>query len=334
MRKAIFLLKGLEERVLPTLHKQYFEEMNIDCEYWATKFLSRHSNTVTREPNGFGDIKIRAVTKDMLTKELSELKDTVFIISYAMEQKNRHFYQLLKRYNIPYIVIVNRVSSLHIKNRGRNRQFIKNGFIKSLVPKYYTPLVRLFNNLTLDISAPKLAIIGTSNNYIAYNYPVPKSGFTKFHNENYEILLHQNSNIETHNQLVFIDQYLPWHVDTADFSKWSMKPETYYPKISALLLKLGQILDMRPVIATHPKAKEGLIEPLVQGIEVRYGETTKLIAESAIAIQHSSLTIEQSVMLNKPFILVSCSEIHHSPIQSAIEVLSEEFKKPVLHAED
>jgi hypothetical protein len=333
LKHAIFIIKGLEKNVIPTLHQDAFKKAGITWEFWGSKYLSRDSSSIASPPPKFGDIEVKAVTRDIIDIKLTELKNTFFIFDYSLERKNRFFLQKLKEQNIPYIVIINRTSFIHRELFYIKKNGIKNSTLKLLSNILYSPINRFINNHYSIMHKPQIAILGTKNDLIAYNYPIPKNGITYFHNENYEKIIHLTQNITKGNTLVFVDQYLPWHPDTLVFDKWKMNPETYYTKIAKFLIEIGTQLDLKPIIAAHPKTTENIIEPYVQGIPLIYGRTPDLIANAGLVVQHSSLTIEQAIIMEKPILLVMCDEILNSPIEQAVKLFASNLDGKILNIE-
>lgn len=322
MKHAIFIIKGLEKNVIPTLHQEAFKKAGITWEFWGSKYLSRNRSTITAPPPRFGDIEVKAITRDMLDSKLQKLKNTFFIFDYSLERKNRFFLQKLKEHDIPYIVIINRISFIHKELFYSKKKGVKNGTLKMLSNIFYSPINRFINNHYSSLHKPILAILGTKNDLIAYNYPIPQNGITYLHNENYEKLMHLSKNITVGETLVFVDQYLPWHPDSKVFDKWNMSPERYYTKIAKFLIEIGMKLNLKPVIAAHPKSTEKMIEPYIGGIPLVYGSTPELIADAGLIVQHSSLTIEQAIIMEKPILLVMCDEIINSPIEQAVMIFA------------
>lgn len=334
MKHAVFIIKGLEKNIIPTLHQLAFTDAGITWEFWGSKYISRHSSTIHSPPPKFGEIEVKAITKDLLDTVLPKLKNTCFIFEYSLERKNRFFLKKLKQYNIPYIVIINRTSFIHKELFYNKKIGIKNGTLKMLTNIFYSPINRMVNNHYSSLPRPILAILGTKNDLIAYNYPYPKNGLTYFHNENYEKLLNTPQPITNNNILVFVDQYLPWHPDTKVFDKWNMNAEVYYTKIASFLMELGVKLKLKPVIAAHPKTTENIIEPYLRGIPLIYGRTPDLIASAGLVVQHSSLTIEQAILMEKPLLLVMCNEITNSPIEQAIKIFADNLNGAYLTIEN
>lgn len=330
MKKVIFLVKAIDEISLKTFDFEAFNKREILIEFWIYKYFTRISNEKEPALPKIDNIKVRAVFKNQLKKEMAEFSDTIFITVFPLEYKYRFFFVLLKKFNIEYIVLVNRVYSIH-KVAGIIEALNTRNGILNLIKSFTTsPLFRVWSKYSFRMQHPLLAVLGTRNNLIAYNFPPPQYGFKFFHSENYETFTRSNPEIKDDKTILFIDQYLPWHHEAEDFNKWKMNAESYYRKIALTLKKIAELKGCKTAIATHPKAVVGRIEPYVNGIPVFYGDTLSQVAKSALVVLHASLSIDYCILSNKPFVFFMCNEIKNSPIEKAILINAHEFGKSIL----
>jgi hypothetical protein len=230
--------------------------------------------------------------------------------------------------------LINTNTFFHLRSGEIRRKYTKNGNLSYLLELTIRKLQKAINNLALDIQRPCLTVCGSINDKIISNFPKPIGGVTYIHNHNYEKLLPLLTQPKEERYVVFLDQYLPWHNEAQKFNEWKMNAQSYYTKISEVLNKLGQESGKELIIATHPKAEKGKIEPLVDNIKVVYGETPNAILSSAICLLHSSTSIDQVVLLGKKMVFVLCDEVLNSPIEIGTQLMANEFHKPILKIED
>lgn len=330
--KAIYPVLTPDSGLLHFRHKPFFDRAGVTCEYWDLRFFARKERQAplgkifTRYP----DVEIREPRFEDLEELVKQADDSVFVIGYKITRSNRMFFRLLKKYNRPYIVLVNSFTFFHKYSHIIRRSTTANGYKSYLAHITIQRLMKKLNNLAIDISRPVISVMGNPTDRLMSRFPEPSREIVYFHNANYENLLSNIQPRTENNLVVFIDQYLPWHNETQAFSTWNMNPQTYYGKIEQLMLILAQQYGKEAVIATHPKAKQGNIEEFVKNIPVRYGETPALINQSSFCVQHASTTVDQCLLMNKRVIFATCEEVKRSPIEHATRLMAKALNKKVL----
>jgi len=316
--------------VIPFKHRVIFDEIGIEYEYWDLRYLKGGKGHLEPIRIAHSDVLIKSIPKNNLEAEIQQLKNVVFITGHGISRKNRFFYQLLKRHNIHYIVLMNVHYFFNTKQRIWNLLLAtKKGYLAVFLIYFYQPLLKLFNRLALDINPPVLTILGNSHDYAKYNFPFPKDKIIYYYNINYDRIRSYLGSAKDENTIVFIDQNLPWHNETAGY-KWKMNPKTYYSKIAKFLLKTQELTGKTAVIATHPKTEVGKIEPFVGDIPIIYGKTFDLISKCSISVAHMSTAIDFCILMKKPVVFVSCSEIEKSPAAWATKLYARELGKKVV----
>lgn len=103
---------------------------------------------------------------------------------------------------------------------------------------------------------------------------------------------------------VFIDCMGPSHPDYLTHSiHYSLPMARYREQICQALDLLENSLGFRTVVAAHPRAEPGSMEPWYGGREVRYQETAALVARSSlIAMADPSTVVGLAVALRKPLV--------------------------------
>ena len=103
---------------------------------------------------------------------------------------------------------------------------------------------------------------------------------------------------------VFIDCMGPSHPDYLTHSiHYSLSMVRYRDQICQALDLLENSLGFPTVVAAHPRAEPGTMEPWYGGREVRYGETAELVARSSLtATADPSTAVGLAVALRKPLV--------------------------------
>lgn len=110
---------------------------------------------------------------------------------------------------------------------------------------------------------------------------------------------------------VFIDCMGPSHPDYLTHSiHYSLPMARYRDQICQGLDLLESSLGFRTVIAAHPRAEPGSMEPWYGGREVRYGETAALVARSSLtATADPSTAVGLAVALRKPLVFFTSRDL-------------------------
>ncbi|MDZ4795432.1 MAG: hypothetical protein SGI83_14215, partial [Bacteroidota bacterium] len=104
--KIIFLIEHDHGGVIPFKHRTYFDKVDVEYDYWDLRYLKNGKRAIEPIWVANSDLIIKKIHKSDLERELSTLKESVFITGHGISRKNRFFYCLLKKYNIPYIVLI------------------------------------------------------------------------------------------------------------------------------------------------------------------------------------------------------------------------------------
>lgn len=330
--KVIFLIEHAHGGVIPFKHRNILDKYKLTYEYWDIRSLKggAHANDPISIANG--DVLIRKLKKENIEDAISNEKNVVFIAGHQITRRNHFFYKLLKKYNQEYIVIINVHHFFNVHNNWIDTIFnTKKGFVAFLFQNIYQPLFNSWNKLGLGIKKPYLAILGSKYDRPFYNFPTPKDGITYCYTRGYEKIKEQSEGVivKDENKIVFLDQYLPYHFETQHYSKWTMKPETYYPKIENFLKQLEKHTGKKALITTHPRAERGVLEKYVRDIPLIYGGSYQEVATSSLVIAHMTTAIDYCVDLNKPLLIVDCTELENSPAHTATKLYAKELNKKI-----
>lgn len=106
---------------------------------------------------------------------------------------------------------------------------------------------------------------------------------------------------------VFIDCMGPNHPDYLTHSiHYSLPMARYRDQICQALDLIESSLGFRTIVAAHPRAEPGSMEPWYGGREVRYRETAELVARSSLtATADPSTAVGLAVALRKPLVFLT-----------------------------
>src|SRR3989338_8327984 len=107
--------------------------------------------------------------------------------------------------------------------------------------------------------------------------------------------------------VVFLDEGWPFHPDfhlTDGPQNPFRSPEEYYDEVNRLLKIIEQKLQLKVVIAAHPKAPYENMPNLFEGRMVLKGKTVDLVAHAKCVLCHGSASMNFAVMFRKPLIFL------------------------------
>jgi hypothetical protein len=140
-----------------------------------------------------------------------------------------------------------------------------------------------------------------------------------------------NSDCQYKGNIVFLDQYLPFHSDYLYTGVSApCDPEQYYPKLVEFFKKLEHVLGSKVVIAAHPRSHYESHPDYFDGRSVVTGATQSLVKNSRCVITHGSTSVNFAVIYHKPilFTTLNCIENYSQyPLRQAYGAIAHSLGK-------
>ncbi len=136
----------------------------------------------------------------------------------------------------------------------------------------------------------------------------PSTTITYIHTLDYDLVLAlRASGRQSTPRVVFIDSMGPLHPDySVNETDSGISIETYSDIVCRGLDQIEKRLGTEVVIAVHPRAAPGVMEPWYMGRTLIYGQTPELIAHAtAVIVGHGSTVIGMATVFQRPLVLVS-----------------------------
>jgi len=133
---------------------------------------------------------------------------------------------------------------------------------------------------------------------------------TYIHTLDYDLVLAMRAAGDTSiPRLVFIDSMGPLHPDyVVHETSGGISIETYSDIVCRGLDQIEKRLGTEVVIAVHPRATLGVMEPWYMGRTLIYGQTPELIADAtAVIVAEGSTAIGLATVFQRPLVLLSSS---------------------------
>jgi hypothetical protein len=143
----------------------------------------------------------------------------------------------------------------------------------------------------------------------------------------------QNRTKALKKQIVFIDQYMPFHNDSKIIGESGVDPEKYYSSLNNFFDYLEEKYKAKVVICAHPSAVKYKECDFFNGREIVYNQTAEYVQEAYGVVSHYSTAISYSVMAGKPIILITSDEINERHIRSSrlVELFHSVLNVPIVN---
>lgn len=325
VRIIYFFLTTFNRRDYERFGVEVFLENGYRVEIWDfTPFLNSNyfNNVDVDEATGVADIK-RFASKQEAMKAIANLSNDCFIINHLnLGWKTYGLFQAISRRNIPYgILEINKLPPRNNHKRKRTlRGMFRNGdtntldlIKKTVLEKIEKYLFKQHYMIRPGFKSAKLLITAGKKTPLTRDARVGKETKTvKTHALDYDTYLHlrEKGNGHDSNIAVFLDEYFPFHPDhVLENIKQITSPDTYYPLLCKFFDYIEDKLDLRIVVAAHPRSHYEKHPDFFQNREIVYGKTAQLIKDCRLVLLHCSTAINFAVLFNKPLLFIIIDEI-------------------------
>jgi hypothetical protein len=301
---------------------ELFSNYCFEVEIWdITSILHKNflDKLIVKESVNFKNLRIFKEKREVINA-ISSL-DKGCIINCFIEYSLRTFFvfRTISKHKINYCVfgmvsfpspypiqhnMIERLVSILKKGKAIKFKEIIQHVLNKILLKYY---------LIFGINPASIIILAGEKSEGAPTYPVNKTTKQLWaHMMDYDIYLQNNiqHNDSCKNFGVFLDEYLPFHPDFyyqgIDFP---ISPKDYYPKICNFFESLEKRMNMKIVIAAHPKSDYDNLPDYFCGRTIIKGETARLVKESSFVIAHMSTSINFAVLYHKPILFITTDEL-------------------------
>jgi hypothetical protein len=316
-KKLIYIrYMPLTAKVFADFHMDEASKSGVEVEYWdftaiffKNQFGMEDSSHLakTRKFNSYVEI-------ETALKSEESLQDTLFISIMTFEARIRKLYKLLTKFDCQLSVFgcnmfplasANK-SSLFDKilkiNFSKLINFIKNRMMHKDMQN------GLIKNYDIVFLGGKMGWLGIGN--VRFD-EISKAETVKINSDDYDnyLRLKDSVNIINHDYILFLDEYLPLHPDTALFNIKNVKPEDYYPELNDYFTEVEKQFNMPVIIAAHPKANRYKKEDFFDNREVYFGKTAELSKYAYFVIAHDTTSINYPIAFKKKLHFITSTNI-------------------------
>ena len=127
---------------------------------------------------------------------------------------------------------------------------------------------------------------------------VNSSDYNKYLDERLKTKLYDN-------YAVFLDEYVPYHVDSELTNQSApVEDSLYYKRLNIFFENVEKITNTTIIIAAHPSAKYSKLWNPFNGRKIIYNETPNLIQFSDFVIGHSSTAFTFAILFHKKCLFI------------------------------
>lgn len=109
--------------------------------------------------------------------------------------------------------------------------------------------------------------------------------------------------------ILFVDQYYPFHPDMTICGENHIPYEPYFEQLNNTFKIIEEKLNMKIIIAAHPKSLKYKEQDYFEGRKVLWGCTSDLTKNASYVITHDSTAISYAILSHKPVIILTSSLI-------------------------
>ncbi len=165
----------------------------------------------------------------------------------------------------------------------------------------------------------------------------PRTQVVATHAPDYELYRNMATKpMETVDQAVFIDQFLPYHPDYTVLGPNMLDDVAYYAGLRHLFDRIEAELGLEVVVAAHPRADYAGHPGIFGERRVVAGRTEELIAQSRLVLAHTSTAIGFAVLFRRPLMLLTSQALYgrHVYEKYTYEGLATELGTPLRFFDD
>lgn len=145
-----------------------------------------------------------------------------------------------------------------------------------------------------------------------------------------------NPRVVEDDYILFLDVFLPLHIDFKVRKLSTIDPDVYFKKLTAFFKRVERQFKMPVVIAAHPKSN---YTDQFTDFKIIKNKTAQLVKDASLILNHHSSTISYVTLFKKPVIYIYTNEfldktLHLHDILLRMKFQSNFFKTALVNIED
>ena len=264
----------------------------------------------------------------------------IFLLqSYGLSRITYKPLKLIKKFGAPYLVFSPALYPGWQVQVGRQSfsQYLKDLWTRFRNIDPVNSLLSRFPPALLGVPMADYMVKRSLNENSSNSLVGPHTKIIESHTDDYEIYLEEKKrNPKTMNQAVFLDQFMPYHVDFLALNTEHIDAGAYYDSLRRLFGHIERELKLDVVIAAHPRADYHKRPGLFGDRRVVSGKTARMVAESRLVLVHNSASVGLAIMFKKPVMVLTCKALYHYHVheKQLYIALSQELGTPLRFFDD
>ena len=298
----------LTETIYNDLYFKELIEQKIEVEYLDISFLFSSNQTKSNSFDFKGNITIKNYNqlKEYFNKNN---ENTLYISIMSFEWRVIRLYRIITKYNLTIAVFARGVFP--------NAQISKKSKIKHLIKIVSFKKIILFSKSKLTSILKKTGFIKhydyifKAGNFgywalgVGSEIDLLKSEIIDVNTVDYDRYLLEINKDNKSGDIVYLDQYFPYHPDVEFLKIKTVEPEIYYKELNVYFDRLEERTGRKIVIAAHPKAElYKQINPF-NSRQIYFNQSDELVKDASLVITHDSTSICYPICFNKKILLLT-----------------------------
>lgn len=321
MKKIIIVCHDpLTNKIKSNFYIDDFIQEGFSVEYWdVSQYVSPGIVLADQIKNSFIKKFDQLIQiEDSLKK--ADVSNTVFVIEFQDNWRNRFLFKLLSDYQC-YLIRIDMYGNTSLK--------------MSLAQKLRSFQFQRFSEmLTNRIERRRLEIFKRTNNVkefdAVFSSSVVFANRIPINHPDYERYI-DDPEIRDDNYIVFLDIYFPLHPDIVyRMNVKGVIAERYQVSLKNFFDRIERKFNKKVIIAAHPKSKYNGYE--FGNRKIVKGKTEQLVQNSSMVFLHYSNSISYAVLYDKPIAFISNNEFNKiRTLKSTQKKWTAVFKLPIIN---
>ena len=315
--------------------KAYFEvdkliASGIRVEFWDLSDITVNESLTPVHSKGLKEVRISTISElEQNIKRVNELR-CLFLSFVNFAPYSLRVYRMLSKHKCDILYATSGV----LPSRPNDSSRIQRIFAKYKLKTIFKILLLKLASKIQHFVAAKYVLM--SCNKAVCDYKVSSDTiYLSCNSGDYNRYLSDGKG-EIKNQIVFIDQYTPFHNDYTLKGWRHISPEKYYKALNAFFSNIEKRYNCEVVICAHPSALKYKEKDYFEGRRIFYNDISRQVSQSLGVIAQFSTAISFPVMDNKPIILITTDEMNelHPHFASFESYLAEILNVPMVNIDE
>ena len=326
----IFYTANYCQKIKSFFDVDYLLKAGLNVEFWNLSGITAHEKLSAVQSEGLKTIDISTYTELESNIKRVNQTDCLFLSFVNFAKYSIRVYRLLSKYNCNILYATSGVLPTVPVTEKKHISILKKYSLKDILDIVFFKIA-----IQSPFFIPAKYVL-MSCNKATCDYKVADSTiYLSCNSGDYNRFFREECHT-SQNQVVFIDQYTPFHNDYTLRGLKHVTADKYYQALNRFFSNIENKYDCDVVICAHPSALKYHDKDYFDGRKVYYNDTSIQVKKSIGVIAQFSTAISFPVMDKKPIILITTDEMNnlHPQFSSFERYLSEILKVPMINIDN